>query len=224
MPTPTPAFHPAFPPPLGRRPMAAAAVSPPPLSEIARYLSILPTLSVSELAEEYLRLHDEPCRSRNRDWLQKKVARRVQTLVEGGLTERAKQRIDEVLAWCEAERRHPIGAHRAGDGAAVPPAKPVARPGVERGTRSAESVLPSSRDPRLPPPGTALRRVYKGVEQEVIVEHEGCTWKGRPYGSLSEVAKAITGTDWNGFRFFALRAASGAASTAAPARAGRGAR
>ena len=41
-----------------------------------------------------------------------------------------------------------------------------------------------------------------------MVLEKGFAWNGRTYGSLSQIAKAMTGTSWNGHRFFALRPAS----------------
>lgn len=54
-------------------------------------------------------------------------------------------------------------------------------------------------------PGTVLAREWNGQHHRIIVLEEGFTWEGRTYGSLSEIAKAITGTKWNGPRFFGLR-------------------
>jgi hypothetical protein len=62
-------------------------------------------------------------------------------------------------------------------------------------------------DPRNPLPGTRLVREWDGVEQTVTVLADGYEWQGRKYRSLSAVAKAVTGTNWNGFRFFGLRSA-----------------
>ena len=53
--------------------------------------------------------------------------------------------------------------------------------------------------------GTRLIREWQGIEQTVTVLHEGYEWQGRPYKSLSAVARAITGTRWNGWTFFGLK-------------------
>ena len=60
-------------------------------------------------------------------------------------------------------------------------------------------------DPRNPVVGTRLVREWDGVEHTVTVLRDGYDWEGRKYRSLSAVAKAITGTNWNGFRFFGMR-------------------
>lgn len=57
-------------------------------------------------------------------------------------------------------------------------------------------------------PGTRLSREWQGVRHEVVVEADGkLSWSGERYASLSHVARAITGTRWNGPRFFGLREA-----------------
>ena len=60
-------------------------------------------------------------------------------------------------------------------------------------------------DPRNPVVGTRLVRQWDGAEHTVTVMKDGYDWEGRKYRSLSAVAKAITGTNWNGFRFFGMR-------------------
>ena len=54
-------------------------------------------------------------------------------------------------------------------------------------------------------PGTSLSREWTGHMQRVMVLAEGFAWNGKTYPSLSKVAFAITGTRWNGPRFFGLR-------------------
>lgn len=53
--------------------------------------------------------------------------------------------------------------------------------------------------------GAKLKREWQGKVQEVLIERHGFSWKGTLYPSLSAVAQAITGTRWNGPRFFGLR-------------------
>jgi hypothetical protein len=53
--------------------------------------------------------------------------------------------------------------------------------------------------------GTRLVREWQGVEYCVTVRDEGYEYQGRPYRSLSAIARAITGTRWNGWVFFGLK-------------------
>ena len=53
--------------------------------------------------------------------------------------------------------------------------------------------------------GTRLIREYQGIEHSATVTDNGFEYQGRPYKSLSAIARAITGTRWNGWVFFGLR-------------------
>ncbi|WP_244301465.1 DUF2924 domain-containing protein [Stappia sp. P2PMeth1] len=59
-------------------------------------------------------------------------------------------------------------------------------------------------DARNPVVGTRLVREWGGVEHTVTVMKDGFDWQGRKFKSLSAAARAITGTQWNGYRFFGL--------------------
>jgi hypothetical protein len=54
-------------------------------------------------------------------------------------------------------------------------------------------------------PGTLLTRQWNDRPHRVMVLAKGFAWNGKTYDSLSKVAFAITGTKWNGPRFFGLR-------------------
>jgi hypothetical protein len=62
-----------------------------------------------------------------------------------------------------------------------------------------------SRVQNLPIAGTRLIREYQGIEHCVTVRDDGYEYQGRPYKSLSAIARAITGTLWNGLVFFGLK-------------------
>jgi len=66
-------------------------------------------------------------------------------------------------------------------------------------------VLRRVRADDRPIAGTRLVREYQGVEHVVTVRQDGFDYEGRPYRSLSAIARAITGTRWNGWTFFGLR-------------------
>ena len=53
--------------------------------------------------------------------------------------------------------------------------------------------------------GALLVREWKGRLERVMTLEEGFAWSGQTFGSLSQIAKAMTGTNWNGHRFFGLR-------------------
>ncbi|WP_262269613.1 DUF2924 domain-containing protein [Microvirga yunnanensis] len=77
----------------------------------------------------------------------------------------------------------------------------------EPGRRNAKAPPPIPPVPtrsRLKP-GTLLAREFNGTIHRVTVTHEGFSWQGNTHSSLSEIARLITGTRWNGPRFFGLR-------------------
>jgi hypothetical protein len=65
-----------------------------------------------------------------------------------------------------------------------------------------KSMIADSRNPVV---GTRLLREWDGIEHTVTVTKDGFDWQGRKFKSLSAVARTITGTQWNGYRFFGLR-------------------
>ena len=64
---------------------------------------------------------------------------------------------------------------------------------------------PGADGPRRPKPGTVLVREYQGERHTVTVVLGGYVWREATYGSLSTIARAITGTAWSGPRFFGMR-------------------
>lgn len=58
------------------------------------------------------------------------------------------------------------------------------------------------------PEGTVISREWKGLRHEVEVAEGGFVYRGERWKSLSEIAREITGTRWNGPRFFGLREAA----------------
>ena len=74
-----------------------------------------------------------------------------------------------------------------------------ARPGEESASRVPEAVRSKG-----PPPGSRLVREWHGRTHTVDVVETGFLFDGKHYGSLSQVARAITGARWSGPRFFGL--------------------
>ncbi|WP_368417377.1 DUF2924 domain-containing protein [Falsiroseomonas sp.] len=71
-------------------------------------------------------------------------------------------------------------------------------------------VLRRVRADSRPLPGTRLIREYEGVQHVVTVRADDFEYEGRPYQSLSAIARHITGTRWNGWTFFGLKGRAGA--------------
>jgi len=160
------------------------------LADIPRQIAALRAMSGKELKERYREIYGEPSRSNNVGYLRKKIGWKIQELAEGGLSERALARIHEIGKGAPIRLR-PAPAVRAAVAAIL----------------EAPAEVPSEtkpRDLRLPPAGTVLRREYQGTVHEVLVLTHGFDFKGEHYKSLSRLARAITGTPWNGWLFFGL--------------------
>lgn len=76
---------------------------------------------------------------------------------------------------------------------------------AERKALRSLAIEGGNQRPRAFRSGTRLYREWQGVSHEVLITDNGCRWRGKDYQSLSEVARAITGTRWSGPRFFGLR-------------------
>lgn len=160
------------------------------LANAKRAIASLDELSVRELAEKYRDLFGVPTRTRNREYLRRRIAWRIQEQHEGGLSARALDRIEQLAPMAPA-RWHPPATKNAA-------------------TRAPEGrSTPKLRDLRLPPPGHVLTRSHHGVEHRVTILSDGFEYRGERYRSLSQIAKLITGTPWNGYRFFFGNATSG---------------
>ena len=154
---------------------------------VTAQIAELGAMSTAQLREKYEEVYGLPTRSRNRVYLHKKVAWKIQADADGGLSQRALDRIEKLaplapVRWTTALRDLPVPE------TAMAPAK--------------------ERDPRLPPAGTVLTRRFKGTDHEVKVLEQAFVWDGQRYESLTAVAKAITGTHWNGYLFFGLAGSS----------------
>jgi hypothetical protein len=78
----------------------------------------------------------------------------------------------------------------------------------KRGGNSAvpfDRRAPQTRDGVGPKAGALLVREWKGKLERVMILEDGFAWNGQIFGSLSQIARAMTGTNWNGHRFFGLR-------------------
>ena len=152
---------------------------------IVKEVAAMERMTAGQLQQRYAEVCGEQPRSRHRQWLIRRIAWRLQAQAEGDLSERARRRAEELAD--DADVR-------------VTPPKTVVIPvKIRRDESSAQAA-----DPRLPDPGTAIIRKYKGRTLEVRVLANGFEYAGEKYASLSAVAKAITGSHVNGFRFFRL--------------------
>ena len=140
-------------------------------------INSLPQLSTAELAAEFERLYGRKPRYRNPVWMRKRIAYQVQVAAYGGLSGPARaelKRLAEDIQLADAPTRANVREH-----------KPKKSKGQLR-------------------PGTVLQREWRDQQIRVEVLPDGFEWNGNRYGSLSAVARAVTGARWNGRLFFGL--------------------
>ncbi|NTU77143.1 MAG: DUF2924 domain-containing protein [Alphaproteobacteria bacterium] len=123
---------------------------------------------LKQLWRDYYQAEPPPYR---RGFMARALAYRIQELTYGGLSEKASNRLEDMLAEAEGT-------------------KPKKRAGKVR----------------LPVAGSRLVREWRGERHEIIILSDGFEFAGRKWGSLTAIARQITGTHWNGPAFFGLRA------------------
>jgi hypothetical protein len=155
---------------------------------LAKELATLERMTVSQLQQRYAEVFGETVRSRHRQYLIRRIAWRLQANAEGGLSERAQRRAEELATVADVRATPPKGGVSGNPTARTSPA----------------TVATRSSDPRLPPVGAAITRDYRGRRIAVTIVADGFEYEGERYRSLTAVAKAITGSHINGFRFFGL--------------------
>jgi hypothetical protein len=155
------------------------------MASVSEQLIALEKMTVGELAEKFREVFGFPTRTRNKPYLRKRVAWQIQALAEGGLSPRALAKIEE-LAPLAPVRWRPERASGDAPGAGAP-------------------IQARPRDSRLPAIGSTVVRVHQGVEHQVTVLADGFEYQGQRHASLSQIARLISGTAWNGYTFFGLQ-------------------
>jgi len=155
---------------------------------IAKEVRSLKSMTVGELREKYAEVFDEETRSHNKPYLWRRIAWRMQANEEGGLSDRARRRAEELANIADLRLVAPKKAFKT-----MAPAE-----------RTTIRSFSPSHDRRLPMPGAVLTREYRGAKIHVTILDTGFEYEGEVYRSLTAVAKAVTGSHWNGYHFFRL--------------------
>jgi len=144
-------------------------------------IAALQQLSFRELQARWRELTGTDPPRYNRSFLTRRLAYRMQGLAFGGLSQRARGKMAALLAQAGCDELGRLPAER--------------RNRRDNGSR--------------PIVGTRFLRDWNGEQHEVTVVQRGFAYRGRRYRSLSAIARAITGTRWNGPAFFGMRGAKG---------------
>ena len=154
--------------------------------DVSAELAALESMNVGQLKARYEEVFNEPARSNNRQWLFKRTAWGIQAQAFGGISERARQRALEIANEADLRLKAPKDFVFA------------------TATKPAPAPKKPAEDARLPTPGTVLTRTYRKKTVSVELLRDGFLYEGKKYPSLSAVAKAVTGSHWNGYLFFGL--------------------
>jgi hypothetical protein len=145
------------------------------LSSTLARVAALKSAPMSDLRRMWEQLFHQPAPQFNRQFLESRLAYRIQELALGGLKRETIRRLE-----------------RLGDE-------------LDGGKK----LVRKRRLDNRPVAGTRLIREWKGVTHEVTVADDHFVYQGKPYKSLSSIAKEITDTNRNGWAFFGLQSSRG---------------
>ncbi len=149
--------------------------------EISLQIEELKKASAKELLTRYKMLYGEDATGTHKTYLWRKVAYKLQEQEHGSLSAKARDKLKALI-----EEFDPIN-------------NKALRPDT-----SMVSQQVSTKDKRLPIPGTVITKEYKGTNYQVKTLEKGFEYNGKIYKTLSAIAKEITGAHWNGYLFFNL--------------------
>ncbi len=144
---------------------------------ILKQILALYEMPIPALKERYLALLPGANAPTNKGFLIHRIAHKLQEDAYGGLSASAKERLQGL--------------------------KTELNPILDLGQRRTKNhVARAAR--RLPMAGSVITKTYKGRQIEVKVLHEGFEYNGKPYRSLSKIAKIVSGVHQSGFVFFGV--------------------
>jgi len=152
---------------------------------IMEQIAALKDVSVEELQRRHRELFGgQEAASDNKVYLIRRIAYRLQELQSGGLSEKAQNRLAELIALYDPINNKDM------------------RPKVSLETDARKKSI--GRDRRLPIPGSVIFREYRGKKIEAKVLENGFEYNGKIYRTLTAIAQEVTGAHWNGYLFFNL--------------------
>ena len=133
-------------------------------------------MDVPQLMKKYRKVFGKKPRVKHKEHLQRKIAWKVQEQRFGGLSDAATRKLDDLIGKLDL----PFNGKK----------------------EAVTAALKGTRKPDEPAVGTVITRTWRGQDIHVNVVDNGYEWDGVVYKSLSAVARAVTGTRWNGRLFF----------------------
>ena len=160
--------------------------------DVPKEMAALARMTIHELRAKYRELYGFPSMVAHKTYLRKRIIWKLQSIAENLELSKEDWVLANVLSRKAPVRMRPKRKVEQGDG--MPETTTNGSPVI--------SETRNQRDPRIPPPGTILRRFCNGQVHEVTVLPDGFDYQGEIFKSLSTLAKRISKTKWNGFDFF----------------------
>jgi len=160
--------------------------------DVPKEMAALARMTIHELRAKYRELYGFPSMVAHKTYLRKRILWKLQSIAENLELSKEDWVLVNVLSRNAPVRMRPKRKVEQGDG--MPETTTNGSPVI--------SETRNQRDPRIPPPGTILRRFCNGQTHEVTVLSDGFDYQGEIFKSLSTLAKRISTTKWNGFGFF----------------------
>ncbi len=142
-------------------------------------------MTTDQLRQKYAEDFGEPTNARHKTWLIKRIAWRMQSNAEGGLSERALKRAAEIVNESDIRMSPPRANSSTAD--------------QQKRTKVVSARIEANSELL---PGVVLQRDHKGRQIQVKVLDDGFEYLGERYKSLTAIADAVTGKHWNGYHFF----------------------
>ncbi len=162
---------------------------------VAKEVATLRHMTVSELRDRYHEVFGEDTNARNKQWLIKRIAWKLQANAEGDISERARRLAHQIAMETDIRTSLPRVS------------RPATTETLENGN---DHDLATCRH-RIPLPGANLVKSYKGRSIQVMVRPNSFEFEGTQYKTLTAIARVVTGQkNINGFHFFGLRKAEAA--------------
>lgn len=156
---------------------------------VAKEVATLRHMTVSELRDRYNEVFGEDTNARNKQWLIKRIAWKVQANVEGDISERARRLAHQIAMETDIRTTLPR----------------VTRPATTETLETASMTISPPADCRIPLPGAMLVKTYKDRSIQVMVRPNSFEFEGTQYKSLTAIARVVTGQkNINGFQFFGI--------------------
>ncbi len=159
---------------------------------VAKEVATLRHMTVSELRDRFQEVFGEDTNARNKQWLIKRIAWKLQANTEGDISERARQLAHQIAMQTDIRTSLPR----------------VRRTPITETLETATTMISPPPDSRIPLPGANLVKKYKDRSIQVRVRSDSFEFEGTNYKSLTAIARIVTGQkNINGFHFFGLRKA-----------------